>query len=147
MPSSVHAQVRSHASPEAIFGLLADIETWSRWGAWESTTLESPDPDGGGGVGAIRRLTSNNGGYDVVSRERVEVVEPARRIEYSLLSGLPLRNYRGKVELTPDGDGTRIEWSSTFEPSILGTGWFYAWVLRRFMADAAARLARAAEAT
>lgn len=146
MPSCrVHAEALSPAPPAAVFALLADIHTWSRWGAWERTELESPDPEGGQGVGAVRRLTSRAYGQVIVSRERVEEVVPDRRLVYSLLSGLPLERYRGVIEVSPDAaGGSRLEWSSTFDPAVWGTGWFYQRVLRRFIADAAAAVARAA---
>lgn len=146
MPScQVHATATSVAPPAAVFALLADIHTWSVWGAWERTELEAPDLSGGGGVGAIRRLTSRGLGRTVVARERVVEVVPDRRIVYALLSGLPLKGYHGVIELAPEGDGTRITWSSRFDPQVWGTGWFYQAVLGRFIADAARAVARAAE--
>jgi len=63
-----------------------------------------------------------------------------------LVSGLPLRDYRADVVLTPEGTGTRIEWSSSFRPKIPGTGRLYRAGLRRFIADTARRLADAASA-
>lgn len=146
MPSCrVHVEVQSTAPPGALFALLADVTTWSRWGAWERSELESPAPDGGGGVGAVRVLTSRTGGLTVVSRERVEVVVPDRRLEYVLLSGLPLAHYRGVVELEEVAGGTRLRWTSTFDPVVFGTGWLFRAVLQRFVADTAAAVARAAE--
>jgi hypothetical protein len=135
----------STASPAAVFALLADLDTWSQWGRWTSTTLESTDPDGGGGVGAVRCLVSRSLGRTTTSRERVVELVPARRVAYELLSGLPLVGYRGVVELAPDAaGGTTITWSSRFDARTPGTGWFYAAVLRWFIADAAKALARAA---
>lgn len=145
MPSCL-AHARSAAPPAAVFALLADVGSWSRWGAWEETGLESEAPGGGGGVGAVRRLRSRTYGQVVVSRERVEELVPERRLSYSLLSGLPLRDYRGVIELEPDGaGGTRITWSSRFEPAVWGTGWFYRAVLQRFLEQTVAAVARAAE--
>ncbi len=148
MPKQVRVTGRSSAAPEAVYALLADISTWSRWGPWTSTTLESTAPDGGGGVGAVRRLESRTFGRTIVSRERVVEAEPGRRIVYALLSGLPLRDYRGVVELTPDGDGgSTITWSSSFEPRVSGTGWLYRGVLQKFVADLVPALAGAAAAS
>src|SRR5688572_25089536 len=112
MPSQhVHVTTTAAAPPAAVFALLADIDTWSAWGSWIGSGLESPAPDGTGGVGAVRRLVSRVLGREIVSRERVEEVVPERRIVYALLSGLPLEGYRGVVELEPDGArGTRITW-------------------------------------
>ncbi len=148
MPAhAVQATGASKAPPARIFALLADIDTWSRWGTWVSTDLESPDAEGGGGVGAVRCLRSRTLGTEIVSRERVVELVPERLLVYELLSGLPLRGYQGRVELSPDeAGGTNIRWSSSFDAQITGTGWFYALVLRRFIQDAIARLSRAAEA-
>ena len=135
----------SPASPAAVFALLADISSWPVWGSWEEAELEAVAPDGTGGVGAIRRLTSRTMGKTIVSRERVEEVVPEQRIVYALLSGLPLEGYRGVVELEPtEAGGTRIHWSSTFDARYFGTGWFYELVLRKFIADTAQAVARQA---
>lgn len=136
---------QSTASPAALFALLADIDTWSRWGEWTQTGLESPDPAGGGGVGAVRRLESKGLGGPIVSRERVVEVVPGRRLVYELLSGLPLVGYRGVVELEPVAGGTQIRWSSSFDARWFGTGWFFRWILRVFIARTVAALAAAAE--
>ena len=134
----------SSAPPSAVFALLADIETWSRWGSWERAELEAPAPDGTGGVGAIRRLTSRAFGRPIVSRERVAELVPDRRVVYELLSGLPLVGYRGVIELEPDGGGTRITWSSSFDGETWLGGWFYRLVLAPFIGATARAVARAA---
>ena len=48
-------------------------------------------------------------------REEIVVFEPPERMEYTLLSGMPLRDYRAEVTLSPDGDGTEIDWRSEFD--------------------------------
>lgn len=147
MTKHVHVTGGSTASPETVYALLADISTWSVWGPWVSTGLESTDASGGGGVGAVRRLESRAFGRTVVSREEVLEASPGRRIVYGLLSGLPLADYRGVVELAPDGSGgTTITWSSSFRPQVPGTGWFYRAVLQKFVTDLVPALAEAAEA-
>ena len=144
MTRSVRAAATVAAPPEAVFALLADISTWSVWGPWVSTSLESTDPHGGGGVGAVRRLESRTMGRTIVSREEVLEVVPGRRLVYGLLSGLPLLDYRGVVEVEPDGAGSRITWSSTFRPKTPGTGWFYRAVLQRFVTELVPALGAAA---
>lgn len=133
MTHVVRATGTSIAPPEAVFALLVDISTWSVWGPWVATGLESTDPAGGGGVGAVRRLESRTAGRTIVSREEVLEVVPGRRVAYGLLSGLPLRGYRGVVEVEPDGTGSRITWSSSFTARTPGTGWFFRAVLQKFV--------------
>ena len=144
MSHTVRAVGTSTAPPEAVFALLADVSTWSVWGPWVAAGLESTDPDGGGGAGAVRRLESRTMGRTIVSREEVLEVVPGRRIAYGLLSGLPLNGYRGVVEVEPDGTGSRITWSSSFTPRTRGTGWFYRAVLQKFVADLVPALGAAA---
>jgi hypothetical protein len=141
----IDVRVRSEASPRAVFELLADGRTWMAWGAWTNFDLESPGEGAAEGPGAVRVFTSRAFGRTVVSRERVLEVVPDRRVAYALLSGLPLRNYRGQVDLAPETGGTVIHWHSEFDGAVAGSGRFYRLVLGRFIADAARRLARYAE--
>jgi carbon monoxide dehydrogenase subunit G len=69
----------------------------------------------GKGVGAVRTITLPN---DAQIQERCELLDPARHtLDYSIVSGaLPVSGYLARIQLAEDGDGTRIEWSSSFEP-------------------------------
>lgn len=109
---------RSTAPPEKVFDVVADGAGWSRWAGpmvvkswWEREGTPAP-----GGVGAIRAL----GLKGVGSREEILEYDPPTHLAYTVLSGLPVSSYRADVRLTPDGAGTRIEWSGTFTPK-------YAW--------------------
>ena len=111
---------RSTAPPEKVFDVLADGAGWSRWAGpmivkswWEREGTPAP-----GGVGAIRAL----GMKRVGSREEITAYDPPKHLAYTILSGLPVRDYLADVRLTPDGAGTRIEWSGTFTPKVPGTG-------------------------
>ena len=109
----------SAAPPEKVFEVLADGAGWSRWAGpmvmkswWEREGTPAP-----GGVGAIRALGSKRVG----SREEIVAYEPPKHLAYTILKGLPVRDYRADVYLTADGDGTRIEWSGVFTPKVPGT--------------------------
>jgi hypothetical protein len=110
----------------------------------DETTLErpapGPDPDG---VGAIRRFRTGR----TTSREEVLEFEPDRHLAYTLLSGLPLKDYRATVDLRPDGTGTAITWRSTFRPKFPGTGWIYRLALGKFLERLIASLAAATTST
>jgi hypothetical protein len=43
--------------------------------------------------------------------EEVVAFEPDRLLAYEARSGMPFRNYRGEVTLTPASPGTRIDWA------------------------------------
>ncbi len=135
---SLVVEARSDASPETVFAILADTEGWVRWSRkTKSAVLERPGSTEREGVGAIRVFQNGR----TTSREEVVEYEPPRRFVYTLLSGLPLRDYRAEVDLTPDGTGTRIRWASSFEPKRRGTGWIYRNALRVFIRQTATALA------
>jgi len=140
----MEASARSGASPAEVFAIVADVTCWPSWGIWTAAVVETPPPDASG-VGAVRALTSRTAGRTTVSRERVTELVPGRLLAYELVSGLPLRHYRSRLELIPDGEGTLIRWTSRFDRATYGQTWLYRWVFRRFLADAAQRLARFAE--
>ena len=77
----------------------------------------------------------------MTSRERVIERVPEQRFGYELLSGLPLRDYRAAVTLTPVEEGTRIRWRSSFVAKVPGTGWIYRLTLGRFIRQVAEGLA------
>lgn len=117
--------VTSPLSPDQVFARLADAKSWPRWSPIGAAEIERPGP----GQGEIRRFTTGR----ITSREEVVVFEPPRRFAYRLLSGLPLRDYRAEVTLTPVGDGCRIDWTSTFEGRWPVVGPLYRMILDRFI--------------
>jgi uncharacterized protein YndB with AHSA1/START domain len=143
VPQTFAVSARSAASPERVFALLADGAGWSRWAGplilrswWEREG--DPPP---GGVGAVRRL----GAKQFASREEIVAYEPPGHLAYTILSGQPVRDYRADVRLEPDGRGTRIVWSATFEPLVPGTGTAMRWWFTRLVGGFARRLAQHAE--
>jgi hypothetical protein len=137
----VEGHATSRAAPAAVFSLLKNSDTWPRWSMFKSAELEQPGQDEPYGVGSIRVFSTS------VTRAREQVVEliPDRQLSYVLLSGLPFRNYRADVRLTPPGGGgTRIDWTASFQCRY-GTGWFWRLFMNRILSDLAKQLAVAAE--
>jgi uncharacterized protein YndB with AHSA1/START domain len=135
--------VRSHsaAPPEAVWRLVAEAARWKEWSFLDRSELErtgSPVPDG---VGAVRRFTR----HGIGSREEVLAWEPPHHLAYTLLSGMPVRNYRADVRLEPDGAGTDVSWSVRFDVRLPGSGALMTAVLRRIVARFAEAVARYAE--
>ena len=138
---TIYATARSDASPQTVWGLLADVDTWPRWAAFDSAELERPGKPDPQGVDAIRRF--KRGRY--TTRERVTAFEPPRRFGYELLAGIPIRDYRAEVTLEPDVDGTLITWRSSFRGKFPIPGSLVRRGLQTFIADTVEGLARAAE--
>jgi uncharacterized protein YndB with AHSA1/START domain len=136
-------RVVSPAPPERVFGLLADGAGWSKWAGpmvpasrWERKGTPPP-----GGVGAVRAL----GRFPLVDLEEVVESDPPRRHAYTIIKGIPVRDYLGVVELnlTAEG-GTRIDWTASFEPTIPYTGPALRALSRYIVTSIATHLAAAA---
>lgn len=133
----------TQASPSAIFALLRDSSTYPSWSQIRGYRMERSGFAEPHGVGEIRVFTS---WLPIVVREEIVEVVPDRLVAYTLLSGLPMRDYRGETTLEPlASGGARIVWQSSFR-GVAGTGWamrlFMGWVL----ATLTMSLARAAGA-
>jgi hypothetical protein len=141
--STYDVRVHSSAPQERIFGLVADATSWSRWakpyvrfGKWVKEGEPAP-----GGVGAIRRLGTKSWGM----REQILEFDPPHYLAYTILSWLPVREYRAVVSVDPDGDGSLITWAATMEGRFPGAGPVTAFVLGRIMRRMTTGLARHAE--
>jgi uncharacterized protein YndB with AHSA1/START domain len=132
----------AHAdAPRAeVWKRLADLQNWHSWGPWTKTEID----------GEVRTMVSERkrmSGKPYVMKERVTALVPQERLEYDLLSGLPVRNYHGTVTLTDtNGGGTDIHWSSTFDPPWPLLGGLWRGAMLKVVRDVAEALARASEA-
>ncbi len=108
----------STADPATVFSLLREGATWPSWSPIESVELERQGADEPEGVGAVRVLRRGR----VEGRDTIAELVPDRRFVYTHVSSLPVRDYRGEIDLEPTGEGTAIRWVSSFEPKIPGTG-------------------------
>jgi uncharacterized protein YndB with AHSA1/START domain len=85
---------------ETVFDVLTDHRGYAQITPLRSVTLEREGDPAPNGVGAIRRL----GLVGPPIREEVTEFDRPTRFVYRLLSGAPVRDYIGTVELAPDGD-------------------------------------------
>lgn len=103
------------APPETVFAVLVDHRRYAELTALRKSELEREGEGDPNGVGAIRKLT-------VVGpplREEVIAFEPPSRFSYALLSGLPVRDHVGTVELSADGSGgTRMVYAVRTKPTL-----------------------------
>ncbi len=102
------------APAETVFAVLTDHRSYSELTPLRRSELEregSPDPNG---MGAIRRLTA----VGPPMREEVIAFEPPRRFSYTVLSGLPVRDHVGTVELSEEGRRTRMVYAVRTHPTV-----------------------------
>ncbi len=112
----LHVEAQSHttATPDALWQLLADADGYSAWGPWSESRYETEG--GAAGVGAIRRLRTGR----LTLVERIEELDSPRRMVYTVLKGIPVRNYRAEVILTPTTGGTDIRWFADWDRTLGG---------------------------
>jgi hypothetical protein len=134
----IDVSAQTPAGPEAVYRLLADGSTWPRWSPIESFALEEPGDPPPEGVGAIRVFRRRR----VTGRDQILELIPGKRFVYASLSGLPVREYVGEVDLeAAPGGGTDIRWHTDFYPTVRGAGWVIERGIRRFLQQCARGLA------
>ena len=102
------------APPEAVFEVLTDHASYSELTPLRKSELEREGEADVNGVGAIRKLTA----VGPPMREEVIAYEAPSRFSYTVLSGLPVRDHVGTVELAPNGGGTRMVYAVQTQPTL-----------------------------
>ena len=89
--------------------------------------LETQGKPESNGIGSIRIVTIGKRQF----RERLENIKPQCNISYSLLSGAPVNNYIGNIDIEPIRTNSLITWNVQFKPKVLGSGWIVKWFVKR----------------
>lgn len=111
------------AAPEAVFGLVNDFHRWDAWSPWSKldpnmkVTFDGPDS----GRGAIYSWVGNS----AAGEGRMTILEsvPAEKVRIKLDFIKPFPSTADTVfELTPDGSGTKVEWTMSGDHNFLSKG-------------------------
>ncbi|MEP7023107.1 MAG: SRPBCC family protein, partial [Actinomycetota bacterium] len=113
----VEAEAVSQAAPAAVWALVANADSYRQWGPWADSGYERVGEDGPLGAGAIRWFQYGGRTRTV---EKVLIAESGQRLVYTVVAGLPVRNYRAEVTLSPAGSGTKIAWSARWDRTLGG---------------------------
>jgi uncharacterized protein YndB with AHSA1/START domain len=106
---TVHLTRIMHAAPQRVFDWLAEprsLEAMSviRRAVWAE---DSRPP----GLGAVRVAT----GFGLRIREEITAYEPPRGYSYRIIRSFPVFDHEGgTLTLTPVGDGTHVDWRTTY---------------------------------
>jgi len=109
----VEAEGVAQAAPEAVWELVANANRYQQWGPWNASGYQGRAADG---AGVIRWMRYGR----TTTVEKVLESEPARRLVYTVVKGIPVRNYRAEVTLRPEGEGTYIRWSASWDRTVPG---------------------------
>jgi uncharacterized protein YndB with AHSA1/START domain len=102
------------APPETVFAVLTEHHLYAEITPMRRSVLEREGAPPPNGVGAIRVLTA----VGPPLREEVIAYESPTRFSYKLLSGAPVRDHVGTVELTPRDGGTRVVYAVRTTPTL-----------------------------
>jgi uncharacterized protein YndB with AHSA1/START domain len=102
------------APPEVVFEVLTDHRGYADITPVRRVDLVREGEPAPNGVGAIRAL--HVAGPPL--REEVLTYEPPSRFSYRLLSGAPVRDHVGTVDVTPEGEGTRVTYAVRTMPTV-----------------------------
>ncbi len=102
------------APPEVVFDVLTDHRGYAEVTPIRRVELEREGEPAPNGVGAIRVLHS----VGPPLREEVIGYERPGRFSYTMLSGAPVRDHVGTVELTPLGQGTKVVYAVRTTPTV-----------------------------
>ncbi len=115
---SVEAEGATRAGPEVVWSLVANANTFPRWGPWNDGGYRpsSPGPSHEGSIQWFRY------GRRTTSVEQILEIDEFRRIAYTVVSGIPVKNYRAEVTLTPTSTGgTSICWAASWDKTLMGS--------------------------
>jgi uncharacterized protein YndB with AHSA1/START domain len=105
-----------NAPIDTVFEVLTDHRAYPGFTPLRSAELEREGDPAPNGVGAIRALRL----VGPPIREQVtEYVKPTRFV-YTMLSGAPVRDHVGTVDLIQEGNGTRINYHVQTFPKLPG---------------------------
>ncbi len=135
----VEAEGVASASPADVWALVADASSYAGWGPWDGSGDKYPGDQPSGTVGTMRWLRYRN----TTTVELVLDSEPNERLVYSVLRGIPVRNYEAQVIITPIATGTHVRWAAEWDRTI--AGWLVQRKLRTLYPQIMARLLAAAE--
>ena len=116
------AEQTAHAPPEVVWSLLGDVTVYPQWGPGRKAGDRSEGDAAANGKGAVYWLEGSKryGFRFPVSVEEILDVEPGKRLAYTVLRGIPVRNYRAEVTLTPSPEGTIIRWGGSWDRTVMG---------------------------
>ena len=129
------------APPETVFEVATDHRRMSEFTRFRSVELEREGDPAPNGLGAIRILRL----VGPPVREEVVAFDPPRLFSYRMLSGAPVRDHVGTIELTAVDAGTRMSYVLETTPDVPVGGFAVIAVMRSIVENIAAGIASEAE--
>jgi len=130
------------APPETVFDVLTDHRRYTEITPLRRAELEREGEPTPNGLGAIRVLSALPG---PPMREEIIGYERPSRFSYKILSGLPVRDHVGTVELKPADGGTEVTYAVKTTPTIPLAGPVFMAILKKAIRDLIAGVSKESE--
>ncbi len=109
---SIHVTRTIPAPPEAVFDRLADHANYERFRGVHGARLVREGEPPPNGLGAVREIKVR----PLTFHEEITAFERPARFDYLIVKlNVPFEHHGGSIRLTPDGDGTHVDWRSSYE--------------------------------
>jgi uncharacterized protein YndB with AHSA1/START domain len=92
-------------SPEEVYAFLDSPEGWQRWTPWPESGVQRSGPARGAGAS----FSWNDPDLGAGSFTIADAAEPAR-VSYEVVIDDGTMNAQGSVDVTAEGDGSRVTW-------------------------------------
>ncbi len=134
---------RIDAPVEVVWDVLTDHAGYRSWTPVVTSRLVTEGTADPNGVDAVRFL----GVGPVGAKEKVLVHDAPHHLAYTVVAGLPVRDYRADANLTAGDDGTwtSLEYTGSFQPLVPGTGPVLALLISSTLRTLVSSLARESE--
>jgi uncharacterized protein YndB with AHSA1/START domain len=108
---SVHVTRTIPAPPEPVFDRLADHANYERFRPIHASRLLREGEPAPNGVGAMREIKVRPLRFE----EEITAYERPTQLDYLIVKlNVPFEHHGGSIRLTPDGDGTHVDWRSSY---------------------------------
>lgn len=133
---------RIDAPIEVVWDVLTDHAAYRSWTPVPSSRLVTEGSTDPNGVDAVRFL----GVGPLGTKEKVLVSEPPHHLAYTVVAGLPVRDYRADARLSRgDGPWTDLEYTGSFRSLVPGTGPVLGLLVRTALRSLVSSLAKESE--
>ena len=113
----VEAEGTTRAAMDDVWALVSDANTYAKWGPWNDGGYDPPG-QGPSRPGSIQWFRF---GRRTTSVEKILEVKAPSKIVYTVVRGIPVKNYRAEVTVTANvPGGTSIRWAATWDNTLLG---------------------------
>jgi hypothetical protein len=119
----VEAEQTAEATPETVWAIISDATQYPQFGPWSAAGYRNKDGDPPPGtVGNVYWLKSSRRTYlrYATSVEKIVELNEGRSLAYTVVGGIPVKNYRAEITLTPVEGGTHIRWAATWDSTLGG---------------------------